>query len=62
MSIIPTNRTAGHPLNGAIVLALIAAVFSPTDLAAQGLPVQNGPMLPVAIWWIGAFLLALALV
>lgn len=62
MSITPTNRKAGHSLNRASVLALTGVVFSPTDLTAQGLPVQNGPMLPVAIWWVGAFLLALALV
>ena len=61
MSIIPANRKAGRALKAAIVLVL-AAVMSPDDLAAQGLPVQNGPMVPVALWWIGAFLLGLALI
>lgn len=58
MTIIPTKRMATL----ALALALIAAVLSPADLAAQGLPVQNGPMVPVALWWIGAFILGAALV
>lgn len=58
MTIIPTKRMAAP----ALALALIAAVLSPADLAAQGLPVQNGPMVPVALWWIGAFILGAALV
>jgi mannitol-specific phosphotransferase system IIBC component len=45
----------------AVVLASIASVLSPASLAAQGLPVQNGPMIPVALWWIGAFILGLAM-
>ena len=61
MSIIPTNRRAGPAIKAAIV-PMLAAVMSPTDLAAQGLPVQNGPMVPVALWWIGALILGLALV
>jgi hypothetical protein len=45
-----------------VVAALLFAwVLSPSNSAAQGLPVQNGPMLPVALWWIGAFVLGLAM-
>ena len=61
MSIIPINRKGGRAFKAAIVLGLVAAVLSPADLAAQGLPVQNGPMVPVALWWVGACLLGLAL-
>lgn len=56
------NRLAGAALRSAIALASIALVLSPLDLAAQGLPVQNGPLFPVALWWIGALVLGLALV
>ncbi|MES2194067.1 MAG: hypothetical protein V4517_06605 [Pseudomonadota bacterium] len=62
MSIIPTNRRAGRTFTAAGVLPLVVLMLSPADLAAQGLPVQNGPMVPVALWWIGAFLLGLILV
>lgn len=62
MSIIPANRSAGRAFKPAIALVLVAAFLSPAEVAAQGLPVQNGPMVPVALWWIGAFLLGLALV
>lgn len=63
MTIIPTSlcNRIGGAFRSAIALLLVASVFSPTDLAAQGLPVQNGPMLPVALWWIGALILGLAL-
>jgi hypothetical protein len=46
----------------AIGLAFIALVLLPTGLAAQGQPVQNGPMLPLALWWGGACLLGLVMV
>ena len=62
MTIVPTNRMASRAFRPALALALIATVLSPADLVAQGLPVQNGPMVPVALWWIGAFLLGAALV
>ena len=62
MTIIPVNRMASRAFGPALALVLVAAVLLPADLAAQGLPVQNGPMVPVAFWWIGAFLLGLALV
>jgi len=64
MTIIPIslcNRIAGGAFRPAIALVSIASVLSPADLAAQGQPVQNGPMLPVALWWIGAFVLGLAI-
>ena len=61
MTIIPTKRMASLAFRPALALVLIAAVLSPADLAAQGLPVQNGPMVPVALWWVGACLLGLAL-
>ena len=60
MTIIPISLSNGRGC-GAVALALIGSVMSSADLAAQGLPVQNGPMLPVALWWIGAFVLALAI-
>jgi arginine exporter protein ArgO len=46
----------------AAVLAIVALVLFPTDLAAQGQPVQNGPMLPLALWWGGACVLGLVMV
>ena len=33
----------------------------PDNLAAQGLPVETGSHLPVALWFIGAVILGLAL-
>ena len=62
MTIIPINRMASRAFKPTLALVLIAAALSPTDLVAQGQPVQNGPMVPVALWWIGAFLLGAALV
>jgi hypothetical protein len=44
-----------------IILTLIALFSLPSDLAAQGLPVQNGPMVPLALWWGGACVLGLVL-
>jgi hypothetical protein len=40
---------------------LVILVFYPADLAAQGQPVQNGPMLPLALWWGGACVLGLVI-
>jgi hypothetical protein len=42
-------------------LTLVALVSFPGDLAAQGQPVQNGPMVPLALWWAGAAVLGLVL-
>ena len=64
MTIIPTSpclRAAGRTFRSALVLLSAAAILMPGDLAAQGLPVQNGPMIPVALWWIGAAVLGLAI-
>jgi len=58
---ISNQPNTGRALKPAIASALVAAVLSPAEMAAQGLPVQNGPMFPVAVWWIGALLLGLAL-
>jgi hypothetical protein len=43
------------------ISTLVALVSFPADLAAQGQPVQNGPMLPLALWWAGAAVLGLVL-
>jgi hypothetical protein len=43
------------------ILTLVALVSFPADLAAQGQPVQNGPMVPLALWWAGAAVLGLVL-
>ena len=60
MTIIPSSFCSGRAF-GTIALALIGSVLSSADLVAQGLPVQNGPTVPIALWWIGAFVLALAI-
>ena len=61
MTIIPSSFCSGRAF-GTIALALIGSVLSSADLVAQGLPVQNGPSVPIALWWIGAFLLGAAVV
>ena len=61
MTNIPKSRCNRRAFRLAIVPALVASTLLPADLAAQGQPVQNGPMLPVALWWIGAFILGLAI-
>ena len=43
-----------------ILLLLVLALFS-DDLAAQGLPVETGSHLPVALWFIGAAVLGLVI-
>jgi hypothetical protein len=45
----------------AMVLALVGLALYPVDLAAQGQPVQNGPMLPLALWVAGACVLGLVM-
>jgi phosphate/sulfate permease len=55
------KRLAAGVCKPAVTLTLVALVLFPVGLAAQGLPVQNGPMLPVAIWWVGACVLGLVL-
>ena len=46
----------------AVILALSAIIFLPGNLAAQGLPVETGSPIPIAIWAIGTVILGLALV
>jgi len=45
---------------GSAVLAL-CLLFCPDPLSAQGLPVETGSHLPVALWFVGAALLGLAI-
>jgi len=47
--------------SAAIMLALLVFVLFPEDLAAQGLPTETGSHLPVALWFVGAGVLALVL-
>lgn len=44
-----------------IMLALLAFVAFPGDLAAQGLPTETGSHLPVALWFVGAVVLGLVM-
>ena len=53
----PTAR-AWRP---AITLTALALPMLPDNLAAQGLPVETASRLPVALWFIGAVILGLAL-
>ena len=59
---IPFSRPA---LVGAWQQKLIMALFTllafPNNLSAQGLPVETGSHLPVALWFIGAGVLGLVL-
>jgi hypothetical protein len=57
-----SRKTASDAFLPAVMLAVIATVFFPGDLAAQGQPVANGPMLPLALWWGGACVLGLVIV
>jgi hypothetical protein len=56
------SSTSAWKVGAAFELAIgLALVLFPTDLAAQGQPVQNGPMLPLALWWGGACVLGLVM-
>ena len=57
-----SRKTASGTFLPGVILTVIAAVFFPVDLAAQGQPVANGPMLPLALWWGGACILGLVIV
>jgi len=46
--IAKTSKKAGF------ILSLLVLALFPHDLAAQGLPVETGSHLPVALWFIGA--------
>jgi hypothetical protein len=56
-----SRKTAGETFMPAVILTVIAVVFCPVELAAQGQPVANGPMLPLALWWGGACILGLVI-
>ena len=45
----------------ALMLASIFLASSTANLAAQGLPVDTGSHIPVALWFIGAILLGLVM-
>jgi hypothetical protein len=44
------------------ILLVLAAQFLTKDLAAQGLPVQTGSHIPVALWFIGVAVLGAAII
>jgi uncharacterized integral membrane protein len=52
---------AGTLKTAVILLALLVLALFPDDLAAQGLPVETGSHLPVALWFIGAAVLGLVI-
>ena len=53
--IAKTSKKAGF------ILSLLVLALFPHDLAAQGLPVETGSHLPVALWFIGAAVLGLVI-
>jgi hypothetical protein len=56
------SSTSAWKVGASFELAIgLTLVLFPTDLAAQGQPVQNGPMLPLALWWGGACVLGLVM-
>lgn len=59
--LLSTDGAPARRGSWSLVLTAAGSVVFPAGVAAQGLPVQNGPMLPVAIWWIGSCVLGLAL-
>ena len=44
-----------------LIMALFTLLAFPNNLSAQGLPVETGSHLPVALWFIGAGILGLVL-
>ena len=44
-----------------IFLSTFAFSIAPNNLAAQGLPVETGSHIPVAVWFVGAVILGLAI-
>ena len=54
--------TARHHLRGTGIFAILIAPFLPTSVAAQGLPVETGSHVPVALWFVGAIVLGCAIV
>src|SRR4051812_38472945 len=60
VAVVSCKRMLGAALNPALLTLGILALYA-DDLAAQGQPVQNGPMLPLALWWGGACVLGLVM-
>jgi hypothetical protein len=56
-----SRKTVSGTFMAAVILTVLAMGFFPGDLAAQGQPVANGPMLPLALWWGGACILGLVI-
>jgi hypothetical protein len=54
-----TDKPIAAAVFTAAILTLVALVLFPAELAAQGQPFQNGPMIPLALWWAGAAVLGL---
>ena len=46
---------------GTLISAALLLVTSATNLAAQGLPVDTGSKIPVALWLVGAIILGLVM-
>jgi hypothetical protein len=60
VAVVSCKRMLGAALKPALLTLAILAWY-PDDLAAQGQPVQNGPMFPLALWWGGACVLGLVM-
>jgi hypothetical protein len=56
-----SNSSCRKSRPAAVVLALLALVLPPEDLAAQGLPVETASQIPVALWFIGAGVLGVVI-
>lgn len=61
MASSPISSSMTACFRPAIFLGLIGSVLYPLDLAAQGQPVQNGPMFPLGLWVAGACVLGLVI-
>jgi hypothetical protein len=60
----PHDDSRGHALAvsmGTLISAAMLLVTSASNLAAQGLPVENGSKIPVALWLVGAIILGLVM-
>jgi hypothetical protein len=55
-------RPTGRALKAKTILLVLFAQVLTNDLAAQGLPVQTGSQIPVALWFVGACVLAAVMV
>lgn len=58
----PCKALAGRLPRSAISLPLLTYALVPANAVAQGQPIANGPMLPLALWWGGAAVLGLVIV